>query len=76
MKQPPNTHLAQVNVATAIDDLDSNRLADFVAALDRVNSLAERSSGFVWRLKDDSGNSTAIDRSASQTSPAMSMVGM
>ena len=26
--------------------------------LDLVNALAERSEGFVWRLKDDSGNAT------------------
>lgn len=63
MIQPENTHLAQVNVATAVDDLESARLADFVAALDRVNGVAERSPGFVWRLKDDSG--TSIDIQAS-----------
>ena len=28
--------------------------------LDLVNGLAERSKGFVWRLKDDSGNATNI----------------
>lgn len=60
MQQPEGTHLAQLNVATALDDLDSERLADFVAALDGVNALAERSPGFVWRLKDDSGNATGI----------------
>lgn len=60
MRQPPNTHLAQLNVATAIDDVESARLADFMAALDRVNAVAERSPGFVWRLKDDQGNSTSI----------------
>jgi len=63
MIQPENTHLAEVNVATAVDDLESDRLADFVAALDRVNDVAERSPGFVWRLKDDSG--TSIDIQAS-----------
>jgi hypothetical protein len=31
-----------------------------MANLDRVNALAERSEGFVWRLKDDSNNATAI----------------
>jgi len=53
-------HLAQLNVARAVDDLDSPRLADFMAALDRVNALAERSAGFVWRLKSDAGNATDI----------------
>lgn len=63
MIQPENTHLAQVNVANAIDDLESARLADFVGALDRVNAVAERSPGFVWRLKDDTGNPTGIPAS-------------
>ena len=60
MQQPPGTHLAQLNVARALDDLTSPLLADFVAALDRVNEVAERSPGFVWRLKDESGNATDI----------------
>jgi hypothetical protein len=56
----PNRHLAQFNIARLKYPLDDPRLADFVANLDRVNALAERSQGFVWRLKDDSGNSTGI----------------
>jgi len=60
MIQPPNTHLAQLNVARALDDLESPRLADFMAALDRVNAVAERSPGFVWRLKSGAGNATDI----------------
>ena len=28
--------------------------------LDRVNAIAERSPGFVWRLKDESNNATAL----------------
>lgn len=60
MIQPPNTQLAQLNVARALDDLDSPRLADFMAALDRVNAVAERSAGFVWRLKSEAGNATDI----------------
>ncbi len=58
--QPAGTHLAQLNVARALDDLDSPRLAGFMGALDRVNALAERSAGFVWRLKSDGGNATDI----------------
>ena len=60
MIQPAGTHLAELNIAKAVDDLDSERLADFVAALDRVNGIAERSDGFVWRLQDESGNATDI----------------
>ncbi len=63
MDQPPGTHLAQLNVATALDDLNSARMADFVGALNRVNAVAERSPGFVWRLKDEGGNATDIQTS-------------
>ncbi len=63
MKQPSGTHLAQLNVATALDNLDSPRLAGFVGALDRINAVAERSPGFVWRLKDECGNATNIQTS-------------
>jgi hypothetical protein len=63
MKQPAGTHLAQLNVATALDDLDSERLADFVGALDKINATAERSPGFVWRLKDEGGSSIDIKTS-------------
>jgi hypothetical protein len=61
MIQPPKMHLAQLNVARAVDDLESPRLADFMAALDGVNAIAERSPGFVWRLKSDAGNATDIN---------------
>jgi len=53
-------HLAQLNIAKLAAPLDSPPLADFVAALDRINALAEASPGFVWRLKDDAGNATAF----------------
>ncbi|MEM7226200.1 MAG: DUF3291 domain-containing protein [Pseudomonadota bacterium] len=60
MKQPDNTHLAELNVATALDELDSARLADFMAALDKINGIAERSPGYVWRLTDEGGDATSI----------------
>lgn len=49
----PKWELAQLNIATLIAPLDSPILADFVAELDRINALAEQSSGFVWRLISD-----------------------
>lgn len=60
MNQPAGHHLAQLNVGRILDSMDSPRMAEFKANLDRVNAIAERSPGFVWRLKDDSGNATAI----------------
>ena len=53
-------HLAQLNVARAIEPLDSPRLAEFVAALEGVNALADAAPGFVWRLQGDDGDSTQI----------------
>ena len=53
-------HLAELNIARLKYDLDDPRVADFVNNLDRVNAVAERSEGFVWRLKDEDGNATSI----------------
>ncbi len=53
-------HLAQLNIAALREPLESPLLADFVANLDRINALAEASPGFIWRLKDDGGNATAL----------------
>jgi hypothetical protein len=53
-------HLAQINIARFLHAEDDPRLAEFFANLDRVNAVAERMPGFVWRLKDDTGNATAM----------------
>ena len=52
--------LAQVNVARLRAPLDSPLLADFVAALDRVNAAADAAPGFVWRLQTEDGNATSV----------------
>jgi hypothetical protein len=52
--------LAQLNIARMKAPLESPSMADFVANLDRINALAESSPGFVWRLKTDDGNATAL----------------
>lgn len=54
-------HLAQINIAKLLEPIDSLLLEDFVGDLDRINEIAEKSAGFVWRLKDDSGNATSIN---------------
>ena len=56
----PEFHLAQLNIARAIAPLDDPRLADFVAEIDAVNAEAEAHPGFVWRLKDETGNAMSI----------------
>ncbi|MHB8813098.1 MAG: DUF3291 domain-containing protein [Steroidobacteraceae bacterium] len=53
-------HIAQLNVGRAVALPGSPELADFMAALDRINALAESSAGFVWRLQSASGNATDI----------------
>ncbi|MEP3210704.1 MAG: DUF3291 domain-containing protein [Maribacter sp.] len=53
-------HLAQVNIARMLAPIDSEVMTDFVANLDRINQLAEKSDGFVWRLKDENDNATSL----------------
>jgi Domain of unknown function (DUF3291) len=53
-------HLAQVNISRLLAPLDSPLLADFVARLDEVNATADEAPGFVWRLKTEDNNATAI----------------
>lgn len=53
-------HLAQLNIATMKEPLESPSMADFVANLDRINALAESAAGFVWRLATDEGDATAL----------------
>jgi hypothetical protein len=54
-------HLAQVNIGRLLAPIDDPQIADFKAALDEINALAESSPGFVWRLKDDAvGNATTF----------------
>lgn len=52
--------LAQLNIAMMKQPLDSPEMADFVNNLDRINALAEQSPGFIWRLKTEEGDATAI----------------
>ena len=50
-------HLAQVNIGRVLGGPDDPRMKDFYDNLARVNALAERMPGFVWRLKDETGDS-------------------
>jgi hypothetical protein len=43
-------HLAELNVARAVADVDGPELAEFVAALAAINAVADAAPGFVWRL--------------------------
>ena len=52
--------LAQLNIAQMKAPLDSPALKGFVDNLDRINTLAETSPGYIWRLKDADGNATSF----------------
>lgn len=56
----PTYQLAQLNIARMRAPLESPVMAGFVALLDEVNALAERSPGFVWRLKGDGNDATSL----------------
>lgn len=46
-------HLAQLNLGRLRAPLDAAEMADFVALLEPVNALADRSEGFVWRFRSE-----------------------
>ena len=57
-----NFQLAQINVARMKGvSIDDPVMKEFVDNLDKINSLAESSKGFVWRLKDESNNATHLN---------------
>lgn len=56
----PKFHIAQINLGRLLAPLDDPIIADFVARLDEINALAERSPGFVWRLQTEEGNATDL----------------
>lgn len=53
-------HLAQLNLGLFRAPLDAEEMAEFTAALDPINAIAEATPGFIWRLKDDDGGSSSF----------------
>lgn len=49
--QPDGHHLAELNVGRLIAPTDDPRVAEFMAALDRINGLGKRMPGFVWMME-------------------------
>jgi hypothetical protein len=66
-------YLAQLNVGVFRYPVDDPRMAGFMDNLDLVNAIAERSDGFVWRLKDESNNATSIRLSEHDDRTAVNM---
>ena len=55
-----SVHLAQINIGRMKGPLDGPIMAGFMARLDELNALAERSDGFVWRMQGEEGNNTYL----------------
>lgn len=53
--------LAQYNVGKLRYPRDDPRMAEFFDNVGRINALAERIDGFVWRLQDSSGTALNMD---------------
>jgi hypothetical protein len=56
----PAWHVAQLNIGRMKAPPEDPLIAEFMAALDPVNALADEAPGFVWRLQTEDGNATAI----------------
>lgn len=52
--------LAQLNIGVIRAPMDSPVMEGFASNLDRINTLAEATPGFVWRLQTEEGDATAI----------------
>lgn len=51
--------IAEINIARMKGvDINDPMMKEFVENLDTVNAIAEKSEGFVWRLKDENNNAT------------------
>jgi hypothetical protein len=53
-------HVVQYNVARMRAELDDPVMQGFVAHLDELNHLADRSPGCVWRHQTEDGTSTSL----------------
>ena len=53
--------LAHFNWGRLRYDWDDPRVSEFVDNIQRVNGLAVRSDGFLWRLKDDAIEAAQLD---------------
>ena len=61
MIQPAGHHLAEFNCGVLRYDWDDPRVADFADNEPRVNALAERAPGFVWRLSSEEMEREQLD---------------
>ncbi|MCB4809089.1 DUF3291 domain-containing protein [Tamlana sp. 62-3] len=52
-------YLAQVNIAKRLAPMDHPIMQDFVNNVDRINAIADKSNGFIWRLQDEDKDEVA-----------------
>jgi hypothetical protein len=52
--------LAQLNIADALAPTDAPEMSGFTNRVDAINALADRATGFVWRLVDDGPEDGAL----------------
>lgn len=54
--------IAEINIAKMKGvDINDPLMKEFVENLENVNQIAEKSKGFVWRLKDENNNATSLN---------------
>ena len=54
--------IAQFNVGRMLgDNIEAPIMKEFVDNIAMVNALAEKSNGFIWRMKDDNNNATSFN---------------
>ncbi len=55
-----NYRIVQYNLAWLVAPLDDPAIAEFRENIERINRLAERAPGFVWRYQTRAGDSTSV----------------
>lgn len=57
-----NYQIAEINIAKMKGvNIQDPIMKEFVENLEKVNTIAETSPGFVWRLKDENNNATSLN---------------
>ena len=52
-------HLAQLNIASAKADSESETMRGFYDRIDEIHDLAEKAPGYIWRYDDEEGDDIA-----------------
>ncbi len=53
-------YLAEMNIVRRLFPLDHPSMADLVNNINRINTLGDRSPGFIWRLQSEDGDATSF----------------